>query len=173
VDGGKGAPKCILKPVIKYQCCVPSGGSTANIDVTVTNPNPVKLKIRVWLDGSAPTEKWVDGDGTAKFNFAGVGNGEHVIHSAVAVGKGAWCQFGDKKITVKCASPSPSPSGSKSPSPSPSVSATVAVPPGNGEPSLPVTGPAVAVYTVVGVGLVAGGWLLYRRFRRNRVTFVA
>jgi hypothetical protein len=175
VDGGKGEPKCVEKPAIGYRCCVPNKGSTANVHVEVTNPNSVKLKIRVSIDNGTPVAKWVDGNSTAKYTFAGVTNGNHVIRSAVAADKDVWCKFVDKKIDVKCAnsSPSPSSSSSEAPSPAPSVSATVAVPPGNATPSLPVTGPAVLIYTAVGVTLVAGGVWLYRRSRRNHVKFVA
>lgn len=103
--GDKGEkPKCIKKPDMSYKCCVPDKNGTADVVVTVKNPNHKGgYKVRATIDGKSQ-EKWVDAGQTVEFIFTGLGNGKYKVETAVWTGKGGtWCVFKECPIIVKCA----------------------------------------------------------------------
>jgi LPXTG-motif cell wall-anchored protein len=182
IDGTKGGPpQCMQKPKIQYGCCVADKHGTAKVAVPVYNPNAHKFKVRVWVGDGTPIEKWIAGGATETFRFYNVPNGTHKVHAAVWAGGNAWCKFGHKVITVKCATPAPTTPVTTKPTTPPSTPPTSSSPttgtpttpstspdhtpptseapsPGPGEspspdaPSLPVTGSGTPVAAIAGTG---------------------
>jgi LPXTG-motif cell wall-anchored protein len=192
-DGDKGSntPKCIKKPVLNYKCCVPDREGTADVVVTVTNPNHHGgYKVRVEI-GEQVKEEWIEAGKTVKLTFTGLGNGKYEVKGSVWTGKGGvWCAFKPCPIVVKCAKPiptSPSPSvstststppTSTSPSTSPSATTSTSPVPGGGggdneQPSLPVTGSSTGWVAGGAAVLLVAGVGLFFLARRRRVNFTA